>query len=112
MLKDVEGDDAFGAFEREISSVSNDETPTPFRRPSSRRHDAALQTVVDRLLDVSESQCEPGGFEVGDRVRHEKFGEGVVEQVMGRGESAKLKVQFRAHGPKVLLLSLARLLKL
>jgi len=106
-------DDSFQAFEREVSSAFSDEQEVrPRRQSSSRRRDPALQTVVDKLLDVGESQDAPPEFEVGDRVRHATFGAGTVEAVSGSGLSAKVKVHFREAGPRLLLLSLAKLEKL
>jgi hypothetical protein len=45
-------------------------------------------------------------------VRHHTFGEGVIESLTGAGLSAKAKVHFRGKGPKVLLLTHARLEKM
>jgi DNA helicase-2/ATP-dependent DNA helicase PcrA len=39
---------------------------------------------------------------VGDRVRHEKFGEGVVARIIGSGEKATLAVSFPGLGQKIL----------
>ncbi|MDB5097960.1 MAG: ATP-dependent helicase PcrA [Cyanobacteria bacterium RYN_339] len=41
-------------------------------------------------------------LEVGDRVRHEKFGEGVVARIIGTGEKATLAVSFPGLGQKIL----------
>ena len=41
-------------------------------------------------------------LEVGDRVRHEKFGEGVVARIIGSGEKATLAVSFPGLGQKIL----------
>jgi len=99
--------DPFADFEREVETKFGDEQAQP-RRASSRRKDLALQTVVDRLLDVSDSQEEStAAFDVGDRVRHGDFGDGIVESISGSGLSAKIRVQFRNVGPKLLLLSFA-----
>ena len=109
----VKKDDAFAAFEKEVNTVFADEQAASNRKPSSRRHDPALQTVVERLLDVSDAQEAPSdGFEVGDRVRHPMFGTGTIEAISGRGLSIKAKVLFREHGPRMLLLTHAKLEKL
>jgi DNA helicase II / ATP-dependent DNA helicase PcrA len=71
-----------------------------------------LKTVVDRLLDVSDSQEEPPLYEIGDRVRHDRFGDGVIENISGSGVSMKVKVHFKDVGPKLLLLSMANLKKI
>jgi DNA helicase-2/ATP-dependent DNA helicase PcrA len=39
-------------------------------------------------------------FRVGSRVRHSKYGEGVVLRVEGAGEEAKLTVSFPGYGQK------------
>ncbi|MCY3023920.1 MAG: UvrD-helicase domain-containing protein [Planctomycetota bacterium] len=103
---------AFGRFEREVAEVFGNEQKVPPRRTSSRRRDPALEEVVDRLLDTSEGQTEPSMLDVGDRVHHPKFGDGTVEAITGTGLSTKAKVHFRKCGPKLLLLSLAKLEKL
>ena len=43
---------------------------------------------------------EAGDFKVGLRVRHERYGSGVVTRCEGAGEDAKLTVTFPGYGPK------------
>ena len=57
------------------------------------------------------SQLNDTAFEIGDRVKHASFGEGSVEAIQGLGLSAKVQVHFREHGPKWLMLSIAKLRK-
>jgi DNA helicase-2/ATP-dependent DNA helicase PcrA len=52
---------------------------------------------------------EAGGFRLGQRVSHPKFGEGVVLNSEGKGASARIQVNFAAVGPKWLVLAYARL---
>ena len=52
---------------------------------------------------------EAGQFSRGARVRHRRFGVGVVQQCQGQGETAKLKVHFRQHGVKTLIAGPAKL---
>jgi DNA helicase-2/ATP-dependent DNA helicase PcrA len=56
--------------------------------------------------------AERAGLGVGDDVRHEVFGEGVIIDVEGRGEKAEAVVRFRDAGEKRLLLAWAPLEKL
>jgi DNA helicase-2/ATP-dependent DNA helicase PcrA len=49
------------------------------------------------------------GLRLGSRVRHEKFGEGVVLDLEGRGEHARVQVNFAGAGAKWLVLAYARL---
>jgi DNA helicase-2/ATP-dependent DNA helicase PcrA len=50
-----------------------------------------------------------GGFQLGQRVSHPKFGEGVVLNSEGKGGSARIQVNFEAVGAKWLVLAYARL---
>jgi DNA helicase II / ATP-dependent DNA helicase PcrA len=51
------------------------------------------------------------GLRKGDRVRHPKYGEGVVYHREGDGEDAKITVQFLSHGLKKLVEKYAQLVK-
>jgi DNA helicase-2/ATP-dependent DNA helicase PcrA len=50
-----------------------------------------------------------GGFKLGQSVRHEKFGEGVILNFDGDGERTRVEVRFRTAGSKWLMLNVARL---
>ena len=50
-----------------------------------------------------------GGFRVGQAVFHNRFGEGVVLSLEGRGEDARAQVRFHRHGTKWLALAVAKL---
>ncbi len=50
-----------------------------------------------------------GGFQLGQRVSHPKFGVGTVLNSEGKGASARIQVNFEAVGPKWLVLAYARL---
>src|SRR5690606_9079614 len=49
------------------------------------------------------------GMKLGSRVRHEKFGEGVVVNYEGAGAHARVQVNFERNGAKWLVLAYARL---
>ncbi|MEY2438054.1 MAG: ATP-dependent helicase UvrD/PcrA [Acidimicrobiaceae bacterium] len=55
--------------------------------------------------------AEAMGLRVGDDVRHAKFGEGVIIDIVGQGDKAEATVRFPGIGEKVLLLSWAPLQK-
>ena len=59
-------------------------------------------------LDI-EAPSGATGFKSGQRVRHPKYGEGVVFRREGDGEDAKLTVQFTQHGVKKLVEKFAKL---
>jgi DNA helicase-2/ATP-dependent DNA helicase PcrA len=46
---------------------------------------------------------------VGDRVRHDHFGDGVVEDLIGSGANARTTVFFERAGRRTLLLAYAKL---
>jgi DNA helicase-2/ATP-dependent DNA helicase PcrA len=50
-----------------------------------------------------------GGFRVGQNVMHQKFGSGVIVQAEGRGNDARVQVNFRNDGLKWLALEYAKL---
>jgi DNA helicase-2/ATP-dependent DNA helicase PcrA len=50
-----------------------------------------------------------GGFHLGQRVTHPKFGEGVILNSEGQGAAARIQVNFSAVGSKWLVLAYARL---
>jgi len=56
-----------------------------------------------------EAESGTGGVRLGTRVRHGKFGEGIVLNVEGQGPHARVHVNFEQLGAKWLMLSLARL---
>ena len=48
------------------------------------------------------------GYNKGDLVRHDAFGEGVVKKFIGTGSSLIIEIDFGSKGTKDLLLSFAR----
>jgi DNA helicase II / ATP-dependent DNA helicase PcrA len=49
------------------------------------------------------------GMRLGARVRHGKFGEGIILNVEGNGPHARVEVNFEQHGKKVLMVQYANL---
>ncbi|MDO5290114.1 MAG: DNA helicase II, partial [Pseudomonadota bacterium] len=49
------------------------------------------------------------GIAVGQRVFHNKFGEGTVRSVQGSGDDARAQIDFPRHGTKWLALAVAKL---
>ena len=50
-----------------------------------------------------------GGVRLGQRVRHGKFGEGIVLNSEGSGAHARVQVNFEREGPKWLVVAYANL---
>ncbi len=71
------------------------------------------RTPVSKPSQTSrESVTDTGQFRIGQRVRHAKFGEGVVLQAEGEGAQERVQVNFKNLGLKWLMLSYAKLDKL
>jgi DNA helicase-2/ATP-dependent DNA helicase PcrA len=60
-------------------------------------------------LDAARGAALDGGFRLGQRVMHPKFGEGVVLNAEGGGAQARIQVSFQGVGAKWLVLAYARL---
>ena len=58
---------------------------------------------------TSATPTDTGGFRLGQRVRHPKFGEGVVLSSEGLGAAARIQINFHDAGSKWLVLAYARL---
>ncbi len=82
-----------------------------------RRRDAHRERVVDAALAAANRAPVPSdahelGLRVGDDVEHPSFGEGVIIDLHGRGESAEATINFAGVGTKHLALAWAPLRKL
>ena len=56
-----------------------------------------------------QEESSNSGVRLGARVRHRKFGEGVVFNVEGDGSHAQIEINFEHHGRKRLMLAYANL---
>jgi len=68
-----------------------------------------IQMARPPLRSRSISEPAPGGMRLGQRVRHGKFGEGVVLNCEGQGSHARVQVNFERAGTKWLVLGYAHL---
>jgi len=66
--------------------------------------------IVSRpIYRRAQSHTQIGGVRLGQRVRHGKFGEGVVLNSEGSGSHARVQVNFEREGPKWLVVAYANL---
>ena len=103
----LHGVDSFGSPSRFIGEIPPEliEEVRPsiqISRPLHRRRVSARQPQELR---------EESGLRLGQRVRHEKFGDGVVLNYEGAGAHARVQVNFETSGTKWLVMSYARLVK-
>jgi len=75
-----------------------------------RAHRAALSAIPESWMPAEESQDAPR-YVQGERVRHRKFGGGIVRAVAGQGKGLKVTVEFddQEIGTKQLLVAYAGL---
>ncbi len=73
-----------------------------------RLHGAISQPKYNAFDDGSHHQ-ESGGLKLGQRVIHDKFGEGVVLNYEGQGKHARVQVNFDYEGSKWLMMEYANL---
>ena len=81
----------------------------------ARRREANRERIVDRAIDAGNDAAAVStgpSFKAGDDVRHAKYGDGVVLDVIGLGENAEIVVRFPDVGEKRLLLGWAPLEKI
>ena len=86
--------------------------PSPFigEIPENLIQDIRPKTTISQPTYASQaSTMFDGGFSVGQRVLHQKFGEGIVLNYEGQGSHARVEVNFDYAGSKWLVLSYANL---
>jgi DNA helicase-2/ATP-dependent DNA helicase PcrA len=98
-----------------ISVVERGRRQSPLHKQAGHN----LASLFDQPLpevEAEEFSTEPRhvaeaeeGLRIGSKVRHLKFGLGVVRRIEGSGESCKVTVWFNSVGPKKLLLKFAGL---
>ena len=66
----------------------------------------------DKTQDSQHSTLNTQHFNIGNKVQHEKFGTGSIEQILGQGEKVLLNISFEGHGKKLLDPRYAKLIKI
>jgi DNA helicase II / ATP-dependent DNA helicase PcrA len=97
------GVDTYGQPSRFIS-----ELPAELVEEIRPRLQVSRPVFVKRSLSLDES---PPAMRMGSRVRHSKFGDGVVLNFEGNGPHARVQVNFERQGTKWLMLSYANLVR-
>ena len=98
------GVDTYGQPSRFIS-----ELPADLVEEIRPRLQVSRPVFVKRSASLEESPSE--GMRMGSRVRHSKFGDGVVLNFEGNGPHARIQVNFEGQGTKWLMLSYANLVR-
>src|SRR5690606_22030970 len=104
------------AEQRRLHGMENYSTPSRFLReiPAELLEEvrptmAVSLPVFQRGGRAYSGEAAPGGIRLGQRVRHGKFGEGVVLNSEGSGAHARVQVNFERSGTKWLVVAYANL---
>ena len=89
--------------------------PSRFLReiPAELIQEVRLRATVSRPVANSQPKTpistSTGSYKAGQRVHHDKFGEGIVLQIEGSGAQERVQINFKQVGVKWLMLSFAKL---
>ena len=104
------------AESRRLYGKENYPRPSRFLKeiPAEQLQEIRLRASVSKPISTPKTPktATPGTsgrYKLGQRVRHEKFGEGVVLQVDGEGDQERVQINFATVGMKWLMLSYAKL---
>ncbi|MFT4767667.1 MAG: DNA helicase-2/ATP-dependent DNA helicase PcrA [Glaciecola sp.] len=101
------------AESRRLHGSDSYNPPSRFVReiPSELVNEVRLQTKISRPISQLSgiTPASDTGLNLGQRVYHQMFGEGVVLNFEGRGSNARVEVNFAAEGTKWLVVQYAKL---
>ena len=103
------------AESRRLHGSENYPMPSRFLReiPADLVEEVRARPNVSRPYSPAQGSLamaqEASGFQLGQRVSHPKFGEGVVLNAEGQGNGARVQVNFEAVGAKWLVIAYANL---
>lgn len=102
------------AEQRRMHGIESYSTPSRFIReiPAELLEEVRPTMAVSRPVyqrGFTGREAAPSGIRLGQRVRHGKFGEGVVLNSEGSGAHARVQVNFEGSGPKWLVVAYANL---
>jgi DNA helicase-2/ATP-dependent DNA helicase PcrA len=100
----LHGVDSYGTPSRFIREI-----PAELLEEIRPRIQVSRPVYVPRRSGAVEEDPAPGGIRLGQRVRHGKFGEGVILNLQGQGSHAQVQVNFERQGMKWLMLAYANL---
>ena len=90
--------------EKEKISIKQKKSQKPIK--SSNRK---LVSLKDAEVNSQNSQTSVSDFNIGQKVKHKLFGEGVIENLTGKGADIKAVVAFKDGETKTILLKFAKL---
>lgn len=116
---EVNTESSYSGFRRDVdysSKVSPFQTKlvSPSERKTSveKKPFIATATAASSFMKGADLKTTSTDYTKGDRVKHVKFGEGTVLNIVDEPRDKKVTVQFDAYGQKVMYASFAKLQKL
>ncbi len=96
---------------RRLHGSENYPMPSRFLReiPAELVEEVRMGGVASPAYRPAAVSDQAGGFSLGQRVRHAKFGDGVILSNEGQGAAARVQVNFEAVGSKWLVIAYANL---
>ncbi len=85
----------------------------PIQQPQREevRSTVGMRSIGVRRDDSPQNTTSAGGYSVGERVEHPKFGRGQIVEIEGLAQDNKLIIEFEGFGKKTLLAKFAKLTK-
>ena len=116
-------DQHYSYEDEDQSAPTSYATPPRQQKPSATSYAGPKYNSIDNIAEffasrgkqfnrpkiTADAPASKSSFRPGQRVKHPKFGEGVVYQREGEGETAKITVQFPRFGLKKLVEKYAQL---
>lgn len=96
-----------GEIQRSQERPAKPERRSFLKEETSKYRAHVVQSAVNAVLAETS-----GSFEVGDRIKHNLFGEGTITAVMPTGNDAMLTVNFDTRGEKKLMRNNAKIVKI
>ncbi|MEY3807047.1 MAG: hypothetical protein RI893_23 [Pseudomonadota bacterium] len=103
------------AESRRLYGRETNPRPSRFLReiPAEHLQNVRVKATVSRPVTMIKAKAQSlqiaGKYKLGQRVSHQKFGEGVVLQMEGEGAQERVQIKFKQAGAKWLMLAYAQL---
>lgn len=104
----LHGSERYNAPSRFIQEIP-DETIYAVRPTAKITRPSSSEGWTQKRRQAYTNQVDIGGFKIGQRVVHKKFGEGVILNFEGSGDHMRLQIKFDQVGMKWLVASFAQL---
>jgi DNA helicase-2/ATP-dependent DNA helicase PcrA len=101
-----------GSFDRSSGGAYSNNSYSSARSGGMDKHYSKLPNWDAIPAEKPIKTLTAGGFTVGEKVLHDKFGVGVIEEFEGTGSNASAYVAFTNSGRRKLLLKYAKLVKI